>query len=61
MARMAAGIRKRTDGLLEKRFTINGKRYSIYGKTQKEITSKELELRKQIEAGYYKDNKNITL
>ena len=61
MARMAAGIRKRSDGSLEKRFTINGKRYSVYGKTQKEVAMKEVELRKQIETGCYKENKNITL
>jgi integrase len=61
MARVMAGIRKRADGSLEKRFTLNGKRYSVYGKTQKEIVSKELEIRKQVEAGCYKENKNITL
>ena len=32
MARLGAGTRKRADGTLEKRFTIDGKRYSIYGK-----------------------------
>ncbi len=37
MARLGAGTRKRADGTLEKRFTIDGKRYSVYGKTAKEI------------------------
>ena len=56
MARLGAGTRKRADGTLEKRFTIDGKRYSVYGKTAKEISQKEQEIRKQIEAGMYTDN-----
>lgn len=61
MARKAIGVKKRADGTLEKRFTIDGKRYSIYGKTQKELNTKELEFRKQIETGLYSENRNITL
>jgi len=61
MARLGAGVRKRKDGTLEKRITINGKRFSIYGKTSKDLTTKEQELRKSVEAGIYTDNKNITL
>lgn len=61
MARLGSGTRKRADGTLEKRFTINGKRYSVYGKTSKEITAKEQDIRKQIAAGVYTDNRNITL
>ncbi len=61
MARLAAGIRKRADGTLEKRFTIDGKRYSIYGKNAKEISQKEQEIRKKIETGIYTDNRNLTL
>ncbi len=61
MARLGAGVRKRKDGTLEKRITINGKRFSIYGKTNKDLTTKEQELRKSVEAGIYTDNKNITL
>ena len=38
MARLGAGTRKRADGTLEKRFTIDGKRYSVYGKNAKEIS-----------------------
>ena len=52
MARLAAGIRKRADGTLEKRFTIDGRRYSIYGKNAKEISQKEQEVT---------DNRNLTL
>lgn len=61
MARLGAGTRKRADGTLEKRFTIDGKRYSIYGKNAKEISQKEQEIRKKIEAGIYTDNRNLTL
>ena len=61
MARLGAGVRKRNDGTFEKRFTINGKRYSVYGRTSKELTEKEQETRKKIEAGIYTDNRNITL
>ncbi len=61
MSRLGAGTRKRADGTLEKRFTIDGRRYSVYGKNAREITQKEQELRKQIEAGMYTDNKNLIL
>lgn len=61
MARLGAGVRKRADGTLEKRFTIDGRRYSIYGSNAKEISQKEQEIRKKIEAGIYTDNRNLTL
>lgn len=48
MARLAAGARKRADGTLEKRFTVEGKRYSVYGKTAAELTEKETDLRRRI-------------
>lgn len=61
MARLANGVRKRSDGLLEKRFMVEGKRYSVYGINNKEIEQKERELRKTIEAGTYINNRKITL
>lgn len=61
MARLAAGIRKRGNGILEKRFTVNGKRYSAYGKTSKEVNEKEQEIRERLKQGTYTDNRNITL
>jgi len=61
MARLPQGARKRADGTLEKRFTVDGRRYSIYGKNAKELSQKEQEIRKQIEAGIYTDNRNLTL
>lgn len=56
MARLVAGTRKRADGTLEKRFTIDGRRYSIYARKSKELVQKEQEIRKKIEAGIFKDN-----
>ena len=61
MARLGAGTRKRIDGTLEKRFTVDGKRYSIYARTSKGLAQKEQESRKKIEAGIYTDNRNLTL
>ena len=60
MARMAAGVRKKGN-LLEKRFTYEGKRYSVYAPNQKELAIKEQELREQIKNKQYTANRNITL
>ena len=61
MARIPSGMRKNENGLFEKRFTVNGKRYSAYGHTVKECTDNETEIREAIKAGLYSSNKNITL
>lgn len=61
MARMAAGTRKRADGTLEKRFTIKGKRYSVYGKSTKEIAEKEQAVRQAIKENSHVANINITI
>lgn len=61
MARLGSGTRKRADGMLEKRFTVDGKRYSVYGKNAKEIEQKEQEIRRKIYAGIYTANRNLTL
>lgn len=60
MAKLAAGVKKRDNGLLEKRFYIDGKRYSVYGRTNKELTQKEQDLREKIKDGFYKKNSDIT-
>ena len=59
--RLPSGYKERADGRIEARFMIAGKRYSAYGMTVKECREKELDMRKQIEAGMYLDNRNITL
>lgn len=61
MARLGAGVRKRDNGTLEKRITINGKRYSVYAKNSKELAEKEAELRELIKSGCYTNNRSITL
>ena len=61
MARLPQGVRKRPDGTLEKRFTVNKVRYSVYAATTKELAEKEQTLREQISAGAYIKNRNITL
>ena len=58
---LAAGYRQRKDGKYESRFTINGKRYSVYADTLKECKEKDAELREKIKSGLYINNRNITL
>ncbi len=58
---ISAGFRQRSDGKYESRFTINGKRYSVYGNTLKECKEKDAELREQIRKGLYVNNRNLTL
>ncbi len=61
MARLPQGVIKRPDGRLQKRFTVEGKRYSIYGFTVSELLEKELKKREEIEKGLYKKNKQVIL
>ena len=61
MARIPSGMRKKENGLFEKRFTVEGKRYSAYGHTIKECTESETSIREMIKAGLYNNNKNVTL
>ena len=48
MAKYGAGIRKRPDGLLEKKFSVKGVRYSVYGHNRADLAAREDEKRKQI-------------
>lgn len=58
---LSAGFRQRKDGKYESRFTINGKRYSVYANTLKECKEKDAALREQIKNGLYVNNRNLTL
>lgn len=59
MARsLPRGVRELEKGRLEKRFTVDGNRYSVYGYTVKELDSKELELRDLIRSGQYKKGRS---
>lgn len=60
MARLPQGVRVTKSGKYEKRFTVDGVRYSVYGATVKECTAKELEKRKALEEGRYIKNAAIT-
>ena len=48
MARIPSGMRKKENGLFEKRFTVEGKRYSAYGRSTKECAENELRIREEI-------------
>lgn len=61
MARKAAGFTVRTDGRIMKTFTVNGKRYAVYGKTVSECRQKELKKRQEIEEGQYKSGKDLSV
>lgn len=61
MARLPVGYRQRSDGRVECRFTLNGKRYSCYADTIKECREQERKLRENIQNGLYTQNRNITL
>lgn len=61
MVRRYAGVRRREDGRYEKRFTVNGKRYSVFGRTSKECADKEIIRRKEIEEHRYIRNQNVTV
>ena len=60
MARVPTGFRKRPGGGFEKRFTVDGVRYSVYGATIKECQDREQEKREQLKAGIYSTNAVIT-
>ena len=51
MSKMPSGMRKTTRGTYESRFTIDGKRYSVCGKTVRECKEKEQKRRREIDEG----------
>lgn len=61
MARVPTGFRKRPGGGFEKRFTVDGVRFSVYGSTIKECQEREQQKRDQLKAGIYHTNDTITL
>lgn len=46
--KLPAGMTRRKDGLIENRFTVDGKRYSVYGDSVEECREQELQRREQI-------------
>ena len=60
MSKQYSGIyRRKEDGLFSCRFTVGGKRYTVYGKTVKECREKEAERRSKIEEGIYKSGRDV--
>lgn len=53
--------KKRKDGRYKVSFTVEGKKYYVYGQTVAECRQKETEKRAQIAAGLYESGKNITV
>ena len=59
MARLPMGMTQRQDGRIMGRFSIDGRMYSVYGKSVKEVREKETQKRKQIEEGLYKSSNKV--
>ena len=51
----------RKDGRIERKFTFEGKRYSVYGKSDKELREKEFAKRKELEESKYKKAGKLTV
>lgn len=61
MPKIPTGMRKNAKGGYEYRFTLNGKRYSVYGKSVRECQEKAASRRREIEDGVYRKGKELTL
>lgn len=61
MARKMAGVRQRANGIFEKRFTVDGKRYSVYGNSARECMENELKRRQEIADHTYTKNSRLIL
>lgn len=59
--RLPKGIGIRPDGRYQARYTLNGKRYTIYGKTQKEVEKKLRDAQYEIDHGIYAKPDRITV
>lgn len=54
-------IRKREDGSWEARYMVDGKRHSIYGRTQSEVRKKLTEATSTIDNGNYTEDSGLTV
>lgn len=61
MARIPPGARLRPGGMFEKRFSVDGCRYSVYAYSAKELVEKEWKLREDIDKGLVRKADNPTL
>lgn len=60
MQKLPTGVRRRKTGLLEKRFSVNGSRYSVYGKTLRQLSEQEHKKRTQIAEAMPLSRKSMT-
>ena len=61
MPKLPAGMRKTKQGAYESRFTLDGKRYSVYGKSIRECKEKEDARKREILEGLSAANREYTL
>ena len=61
MPKIPSGMRKNAKGGYEYRFTMNGRRYSVYGKTVNECREKAQKRRREIEDGVYRPVRELAL
>lgn len=59
--RLPKGISIRKDGRYQARYTLNGERYTIYGKTLKEVEKKLRDAKYEIDHGIYAKPDRITV
>lgn len=59
--KLPKGISVRKDGRYQARYTLNGKRYTIYGKTQKEVKKKLRDAQYEIEHGIFAKPDRVTV
>lgn len=59
--KLPKGISIRKDGRYQARYTLNGKRHTIYGKTQKEVEKKLRDAQYEIDHGIYAKPDRITV
>lgn len=59
--KLPKGISIRKDGRYQARYTLNGKRHSIYGKTQREVEKKLRDAQYEIDHGIYAKPDRITV
>ena len=59
--RLPKGISIRKDGRYQARYTLNGKRYTIYGNTLKEVEKKLRDAKYEIDHGIYAKPDRITV
>lgn len=57
--KLPVGFSERSNGTLAYRFSIDGKRYAVYGATVRECREKELQKRKEIEEKVYRKGKGL--